>query len=190
MHDIVAAIKQGEEASFEDAYKMHRARIYGYLLKKTASQEDAKDLMQMVFLRLWEYRHTLNQEYTLEQHLFSIARSVFVNYIYKENRKAAFKRSAGITASENTAENDTTSLFDMHEKLESILNGMPSMRKEVFILTRLKGYSYKQVSEILSISIKSVDNHLSKALRQIRSKYLLLILLSISFFEVGSVIKY
>ncbi len=63
---MIDAIIRGDEFAFERAYVEHREKVYAYLLKKTRSSEDARDLMQTVFLKLWKYRRSLSTEYLLD----------------------------------------------------------------------------------------------------------------------------
>jgi RNA polymerase sigma-70 factor (ECF subfamily) len=67
--------------------------------------------------------------------------------------------------------------FDLKAHLSKVLSTMPEQRKKVFELNRLQGYSYKEIAEILSISVKAVDNNLSRALRQLRRVFISLIYL-------------
>jgi len=62
--DLIIAIKEGNEHAFEQAYKKWRSKGYYYFLRKTESAEDAKDLLQSTFLRLWQYRQSLSPEYS------------------------------------------------------------------------------------------------------------------------------
>ena len=62
-------------------------KVLSYFLKKTKSPEDAKDLVQTTYLKLWQYRASLSNDFLLDQHLFHIARTVFIDYLRKQNRK-------------------------------------------------------------------------------------------------------
>jgi len=165
---MIEAIIRGDEFAFEQAYVQHRGKVYSYFLRKTKSQEDAADLMQTVFLKLWQYRSSLSREYLLEQHLFSIARTVFIDYLRRENKKAAIEDSLLRKTTAPQADQSTSPAFDLRRQMGSALSTMPETRKKVFELSRLQGYSYQEIAEHLSISVKAVDNNLTKALRQLR----------------------
>jgi len=175
---MIEAIKKGDELAFAQVYEQHRARVYGYMLKKTRSPEDARDLLQTVFLRLWKYRASLSEEFLLEQHLFMIARTVFIDHLRKENKIARLADRAARQYAEHPPYAYTSTVFDLRARIGSALAAMPEIRKKVFVLNRLEGYSYQEVAEQLSISVKSVDNNLTKALRQLRKMMLLLTLIA------------
>jgi len=90
---MIEAIKRGDAFAYEQAFVQYRDKVYFYFFKKTRSSEDAKDLLQITFLRLWKYRHSLSEDYLLEQHLFQIARTVFIDYIRHENKVVKVQRT-------------------------------------------------------------------------------------------------
>src|ERR1044071_7353402 len=90
---MVNAIKNGNPAAFEKVYREHREKVYAYFLKKTNSCEDARDLLQTVFLKLWQYKSSLSEEYLLEQQIFHIARTVLIDHLRRENKLQRIKQS-------------------------------------------------------------------------------------------------
>lgn len=179
---MIEAIKKGDAFAYEQAFVQYRNKVYFYFLKKTRLAEDAKDLLQITFLKLWKYRHSLSEEYLLEQHLFQIARTVFIDYMRRENKLA----KAHKTISEKLETHPsiyTSTDFDLQTHLGKTLSSMPELRKKVFELNRLQGYSYKEIAEMLSISVKAVDNNLAKALKQLRKMFILPLLLIVVYFS-------
>src|SRR3954470_17221935 len=171
---MIEAIKRGDTFAFEQAFLRHRDKVYFYFIKKTQSAEDAKDLLQITFLKLWQYRHSLSEEYLLEQHLFQIARTVFIDHMRRQNKLAKVQRTAEEIKRPFIY---TSEEFDLQSHLKEVLSGMPELRKKVFELNRLQGYSYKEIAELLSISVKSVDNNLTKALKELRKGFITILFL-------------
>ena len=165
---MIDAIKKGDAAAFEQMYVRHREKLYAYFLKKTNSAEDAKDLLQTVFLKLWQYRASLSTDYLLEQQIFYIARTVFIDHLRRQNKLQQIKHSAEVYSQKSGSANIADE-FDLYRRFQSILSDMPPLRKKVFELQRIEGYSYKEIAEILSIPVKAVDNNLAQALRHIRN---------------------
>ncbi len=173
---MVEAIKRGDALAFEQAYNTYRAKVYGWLLKKTGSAEDARDLLQTVFFKLWKYRHTLNPHYTLDQHLFNIARGVFIDYLRVNSKKPSFTH----TFTEELATPGTD--FETQQKLQQALSSMPVLRRKIFILNRLQGYSYTEIAHLLSIPAKTVDNNISRALKALRKMFISVLILLFTLF--------
>jgi RNA polymerase sigma-70 factor (family 1) len=169
---MIEAIKNGDAFAYEQAFVQYRDKVYFYFLKKTKSEEDAKDLLQITFLKLWRYRQSLSADYLLEQHLFQIARTAFIDYLRYQNSCVKARRSIAKKLETEPAFNYISTDFDLQTHLSKVLSTMPEQRKKVFELNRLQGFSYKEIAEILSISVKAVDNNLSRALRQLRKVFI------------------
>jgi RNA polymerase sigma factor (sigma-70 family) len=176
---MIEAIKRGDAFAYEQAYTQYRDKVYFYFLKKTSSGDDAKDLLQITFLKLWQYRSALSSEYLLDQHLFHIARTVFIDYIRKQNTICHLQKKELEKIENAPACVYTSTEVDLETRLRTALSGMPEIRKKVFELNRLQGYSYKEIAQLLSISVKSVDNNLAKALKHLRKIFIPLIFLLI-----------
>ena len=176
---MIVAIKNGDVQAFEQAYILYRQKLYAYFLKKTTSEEDAKDLLQITFSKLWQYRESLSEDYLFEQHLFHIARTVFIDFLRKENKQQKIKESIKVIDNQKMPE-EYLPQFEFNNRLQKLLSGMPLVRKRVFELHKIEGYSYKEIAELLSISIKSVDNNLSKAMKYLRSVELIIIIFLIN----------
>ena len=177
---MIDAIKNGSTAAFEDAYNIYNKKVFSYFLKKTNSIEDTKDLVQITFCKLWQYRKSLSADFLPEQQLFHIARTVFIDYLRRENKIQKVRVTAKSNM-ETIKHADEVYEFDVHERLQKTLSGLPSIRKKVFELHKIEGYSYKEIAEILSIPVKSVDNNLAKALKYLRSIDLIFIITFIHF---------
>ena len=179
---MIDAIKNGDAFAFEEAYHQFSKKVFSYFVKKTNSVEDAKDLLQVTFCKLWQYRKSLSADYLPEQQIFHIARTVFIDYLRKESKQQKIKTSLKLnTGTINQA--DDMFEFDMQERLQKTLSGLPFLRKKVFELHKIEGYSYKEIAEILSIPVKSVDNNLAKALKYLRTAELISVILFVAIFN-------
>lgn len=177
---MIDAIKNGSAVAFEDAYNTYSKKTFSYFFKKTNSVEDAKDLVQITFCKLWQYRESLSADFLPEQQLFHIARTVFIDYLRKQNKM--HKVNASVKSNFEIIKNaDEVYEFDVYERLQKTLSGLPALRKKVFELNKIEGYSYKEIAEILSIPVKSVDNNLAKALKYLRGIELIFIIGIIHF---------
>lgn len=172
---MIEAIRNGDESAFEQAYTEYRGKVYGYLLKKSGSAEDARDLLQVTFLKLWRYRQSLSSDFHIGQHIFHIARTVYIDHLRRQSRRTRPTEMLERVpdASQYTF---TSTAFDLRARLASELSAMPELRKKIFELNRLQGFSYQEIAQHLSISVKAVDNNLAKALKHLRKTILLVLL--------------
>ncbi len=177
---MINALQQGDTLVFQQIYNNYCDAVYAYFKNKT-NPEDAPDLMQTTFLKLWQYRTSVSQNYTIEQQLFHIAKTVFIDYLRKENKRAHLQKQMRIHA--ETISNSAPSLsYSVASQLTVVLSFMPELRRKVFQLIRLQGYSYKETAQLLSISVKAVDNHLTKAVKQLRNGIVISLLLFVLFY--------
>src|SRR5436190_1653817 len=142
---MIDAIKRGDALAYEQAYVQYRDKVYFYFINKDQSTEDAKDLLQITFLKLWQYRHSLSEQYLLEQHLFQIARTVFIDHLRRQNKLLRIKKAVEENLEANGHFVYISAEFDLQSHLKEALSSMPELRKKVFELNKLQGYSYKEI---------------------------------------------
>jgi RNA polymerase sigma factor (sigma-70 family) len=164
-------IKSGTESSFTLVFNQFYTKVYHYFLKKTRSPEYARELVQLTFIKLWQFRHTLSEEYSLDLQLFNIACTTLIDFLRQQNtQRKMHARLAGRTQQEEvSAQAAPGDGFEEDDYLHSLTQTLSPVRKKVFILSRIHGHSYKEIAALLSISSKTVEDHMVKALRHLRS---------------------
>jgi RNA polymerase sigma factor (sigma-70 family) len=164
----VTAIKSADQNAFVEVYNQLHEKIYYYFLKRVRLQETAKELCQQSFIKLWQCRQTLSEEHCIDAQCFTIANSVLVDFL----RKRALERERTVSGYLDTslaAEPSHAERLESSDYLEMAARRLPPVRRNVFILKIVKGYSNKEIADQLSISVKTVEDHYSKAIRHIRS---------------------
>jgi len=163
-------IRSGDEASFTEVFNLYYPKIYHHFLKKTRSSLTAREAAQLTFIKLWEFRHTLSETLSLDTQLFHIASGALIDYLRRENtqrKKVAVLAETGVGEDGSSAGQGQA--FEATDYLFSLTRSLSPVRKKVFILSRIHGHSYKEIAAQLSISLRTVEDHMVKALRQIRS---------------------
>lgn len=165
MSNYIQNIRQGNHTSFEIVFKLWHKKVYGYFFKKTASDDLAEELTQLAFIKLWRFKHTLSEDFPIDVQLFKIAKTTLLDYFKK---LANDERNLKLYSADLTDKIAEQSLqFDVNNQLEIVLNCLPPTRKLVFVLNRVHGYSYKEIAEKLSISPRTVEKHISLAIKQL-----------------------
>jgi RNA polymerase sigma-70 factor (ECF subfamily) len=177
-------IKSGSESSFTVVFDQFHRKLYYYFLKKTKSEEIAKELVQLTFIKLWQFRHTLSENFSFESQLFNMATSTLIDYFRGQNSLRG--KMMPITGNTEDLLNEVTvpeeNHFENINYLHSAMESLSPVRKRIFILSRIYGYSYKEIACELSISVKTVEDHMVKALKHIRSITLQLFILFLFLF--------
>lgn len=173
--DILVAILEGDHAAFHLFFNAWHERVYHYFLKKLNQEQDAKDLTQQTFIKFWQYRHLLTTHHSAETQLIQKARLIYIDWLRKcAHQQKLLEQYPG----QPLIKTDNSEVHTPN--LEQALERLPKMRRKVIELSHLQGYKYKEVAAQLNISVKTVDNHVQQALKQLR-KYLTIILLLFSF---------
>jgi RNA polymerase sigma-70 factor (family 1) len=174
MEQSILMIKAGDSASFLQAYHDYHSRLYQYILRYTQSEYLAEETVQITFIKLWEKRENLSEEYRLSTQLFRMAINIVIDLLRKESIR-------NISAQKGRAYPDTAQVtipVAERDELERTLRNiefLPPVRKNVFKLSRFGGLSHKEVASALNVSPKTVEAHISKAIKQLRNSLLLLV---------------
>jgi len=157
------------EESFTEVFNLYYPKVYHHFLKRTRSASAAREVAQLAFIKLWEFRHTLKDSISLDTQLFHIAAGVFIDYLRREEvqRRKVLEHGEGGAVEEAAPDG----VFEASDHLISLTRNLSPVRKRVFLLSRIQGHSYKEIAELLSISLKTVEDHMTKALRHIRGLY-------------------
>ncbi|TDW96082.1 sigma-70 family RNA polymerase sigma factor [Dinghuibacter silviterrae] len=161
MDQGLAAIKNGSHEAFVEVYGLLHIKVFRFYAKRVRHDDPAKELTQQCFIRLWEYRHTLSEEHPLEKQVFIIARSVLINYLKKE----AVRRK--VAPVEEGISNEHAH-FELSAHLHAALETLSPVRKKVVMLKSLHGFSNREVADRMNISVKTVEDHITKAFRHLR----------------------
>lgn len=152
------------QAFFETIYFENYDRLYSAFLKKTGSDIAAQELTQLTFIKVWEYRHSYNFDLSPELQLNRKAKLIFIDWLRKE---AHLRKLAGKLQTFSVSENPSNKI-ELSDALQTAIKQLPPVRKRVFTLAYIDGLSQKEIAESLGISVKTVDAHVQKALKQLR----------------------
>jgi RNA polymerase sigma factor (sigma-70 family) len=164
----LTAIKCGIHHAFIEVYNELHVKVFRFYLKRVSREDMAKELTQQCFIRLWEFRHTLSESHPLEIQIFIIARSLLINHIRKEatgnKLKAAYAQSAG----SQELVPDSSSRLEIITEVRSLIETLPPMRKKILVLKAFHGFSNREIATEMNISLKTVEDHVTKAFRHLK----------------------
>lgn len=174
MSSAIAALKAGDEIVFKEIFDEYHHKIYFYILSKTHSTYLAEETTQLTFIKLWQYKNSLDETISISCQIFRIAKTTCFDLLRKEATKAnawqhAEKKEMGTNNISKTLDSK-----ELQQKLNTLVNRMPPARKKVFELSRYNGFSHKEIAQMLSLSTKTVENHIALALKYLKQFLLLL----------------
>jgi RNA polymerase sigma-70 factor (family 1) len=165
--DYVTDLASGCLQTFQTVYGLYNQKLYAYVLKKTGSAFMAEEVVQLTFIRLWEKKENLSSEHSLSAQIFRIGGTILIDQLRKD---AVGKKHLSVVENDYALRNEVDQPEMLHA-LEQAIEQMAPIRKKVFKLSKIEGYSYKEIAEMLSISPKTVENHISQALKQLRAAF-------------------
>ncbi|MBK7099171.1 MAG: RNA polymerase sigma-70 factor [Sphingobacteriales bacterium] len=152
-----------DSGQYKDVFDLHYEALYGYANSILKVETFVEDIVQNIFIKLWQNRETVKMD-TVKAYLFTAIRNECLNQIKHNGVQATYTQFA--INSEGTSENNNPAEHrELQQKMHQLIQQLPEKCGTVFYLCRQQGYSYKEVAATLKISEKTVENHMSKALR-------------------------
>ncbi|HLW20393.1 MAG TPA: RNA polymerase sigma-70 factor [Cyclobacteriaceae bacterium] len=161
-----------DEQAFERVFKSHFKALHAYGLAIVKDSAAAEEIVQTVFLKLWEKRTTLNITVSLKAYLYKAVYHESINHLKHE--KVRMKHSEHhlyISREEAPVESmafQEEGNEELSERLTKALDQLPEKCRMVFYLSRFEELKYKDIADRLGISIKTVEAHMGKALKTLR----------------------
>ena len=167
---LLSALKNDDVKAFDQLFADYGKRLYHFAYGYLKSREDAEGLVQEVFLKIWKNRDNLNPDLSFKAYLFKIAYHFILEFFEKSNRQRAYQHRLLEEAIEFTDETDERLNYQMLlEKVESLIQKLPSRQKEILLKRKKEGIPVKEIAEQLGISSKTVENHLTEAIKNLKN---------------------
>ncbi len=167
--ELFLKIKEGDEKAFEALFRAYYPYLCMYCTRLLKDASAAEEIVQELFVKLWEKRSQTIIESSVKNYLFRAVKNHCLNYIKHNHIKSEYNRKmleASDTFSHESEEPDT----DMIKIIEQSLASLPDKRREIFRLNREEGLKYREIAEKLNISIKTVETQMGLALKTLREK--------------------
>jgi len=168
--ELVNLLQKGDIEAFDLIYEKYSAKLYLFSLKYLRSKEDAEELIQSVFLTLWENHKKLKKESSFKSFLFTIAYNKICN-IFKERN---YSRNYIVELTERTQAStdmeDNIFYKSALDQIKKIIEFLPDKQRAIFIKSRFEHKSSKEIADELGLSPATIDNYISECLRFIRKR--------------------
>lgn len=169
--NLIVHLRKGEEKAFETLFWKYNEQVYHFIYSLLYDKSLAEDLTQNVFLKIWERREAIDPDQSFDAYLFTIARHL----VYKETEQRLvsehFKQTlVDKLSDESSPIEEKIDAQLLQHSINAWIEELPPSRREIFRLSRNKHLSYREIAEHLSISEKTVETQLSRALRFLRKR--------------------
>lgn len=162
--DLLIQLKAGEEPAFGKLYGHYSEMLYGRLLRLLKDTDMADELIQELFLKVWEKRAQINPAQSFKSYLYTIAENLVYDHFRKIARDKKLQEKFRLITTELYSHTEEELLSkESKEIVEKAIDALPPQRKTAFILCKIEGKSYEEAAQIMGISASTVSNHLVKA---------------------------
>ena len=167
--DLLSRLQCGDKKAFEALYELHSRKIYLNLIKLVKSEELAGEILQDIFVLLWEKRTKVEITQNFESYLFGICAHKVADIFRKLKRdKQLFERIRAVATEEYSHVEEALFRRENSTLLQKAIQILPPQRKQIFELCKIQGESYLEVSQKLGISTSTINDHIVKATKTIR----------------------
>lgn len=171
--ELITHLKNGDERAFTTLYRMFWPKVYNFSRLYLSSVTEVEEVVQEVFVKVWETRGLLREDDNFKGFLFIITRNHIFNQFRKSFNENAYKLTVLSSSMEYYDIEDELSAADLKEFILKMVNELPPRQQEVFKMSRNEQLTYKEISTRLNISEKTVERHINEALKFLKKNIML-----------------
>ncbi len=153
---------------FENYYSEYFPILFRFAQKFTGEEALSKDLAQNTLIKFWKYwDHKTYHKKAIEAFLFKTVKNEIIDHF----RKLKVQQKFASKLAHNNHVEETASLFDVEDRIKKVYDKLPDKTRIIFQLSRIEGLSYKQIAKQLVLSEKTIEYHISNALKAFRGEF-------------------
>ncbi|HTN07107.1 RNA polymerase sigma-70 factor [Agriterribacter sp.] len=167
MHQIAA----GNEQSFRALYDCYYNKLYHFAFAMVKTREAAEEIVEDVFIKIWNIRHSLPGVHNIKVYLYTATKNTSLNFLakkVKENLTQPFD-CIHIELAETNSPEELMITSELYKKIQQAIGALPPRCKIIFKLVREDKLKYKEVAEVLNISVNTIDAQMAIAVKKIMS---------------------
>jgi RNA polymerase sigma-70 factor (ECF subfamily) len=169
--EYVECLKKDDFIAFDALFNKYSKSLYAFALSITRDSFAAEEITQLVFLKVWEKRIQINEYLSFKSFLFSVAYNETISWLRMEkSQKRRITEFVNITGFQTNETEQAVEFRNIEGLANQLVQEMPEKRKEIFRLSREQGFSNREIAIKLDISIKTVENQITSALKYLRKK--------------------
>jgi len=167
---LFEAVCEGNERAFQHIFTRFYPRMISFAGMMVKSRDAAEEIVQEVFIRLWEQRELLSEVKSPENYLFIVIRNQALNHLRAAAKEQNRREQLWEALQQRVADDSTTlEMLEADQFFEQIVARLTPQQQLVFRMSRTEGYSHQQIADQLHLSKETVKKHIANSLTQLRS---------------------
>jgi RNA polymerase sigma-70 factor (ECF subfamily) len=167
--ELLSLVKRGNQQAFTSLFYSYKDKLLGFLLRITGSREESEDIVQEVFMKIWQDRGNANQIKNLNAYIFKIAQNQMIDNIRKFSKeKISFSDMEMEVEEIDTKPDDIFLEKERSQIFQDAVNQLSSQQKKIYQYHREQGMPLKEIATAMNLSLSTVQNHINRALKNIR----------------------
>ena len=170
IEDIIRRLKEDDKSAVDELFGYYYPRLYHFSKSILKIGNDIDDILQEVFVKIWLNRQKISNAETFNAYIFTITKNEVLNLIRSKLKDNAFRDKLYLksVATEYQDQNQLE-IDEIKTGIDQLVAGLPEKRQQVFILSRTEGLSNKEIAQQLNISEKTVEDHITHAIKHIKN---------------------
>lgn len=168
--ELITRLQKDEPKAFDLIYSKYAVNLYKFALKFLRSEDEAEELVQSVFMKIWELRKSIKTDTSFKSFIFTIAYNDMCKIFRKRKCNMEFIKEMLYTSEPYYETADRIEYRSLVNRLETIMNKLPEKQRIIFIKSRYEGKSTREIAEEVGLSPGTVDNYISASLKFIKLK--------------------
>jgi RNA polymerase sigma-70 factor, ECF subfamily len=166
--ELYLKLKEGEEKAFQTLFLKYYSAMCRFANQLLNDRELSEEIVQDMFVKIWEKRTVLNIETSVKHYFFRSVRNHCLNHIQHEKIKKQYANKILESANQKINTEQYYLEIDLIKRIEKSIASLPPKRREIFRLSREQGLKYKEIADKLGISVKTVEAQMGLALKYLR----------------------
>jgi RNA polymerase sigma-70 factor (ECF subfamily) len=180
---LISELSKNNDSALEELFNYYYPRLYNFSKAFLKIENGIDDILQEVFVKIWENRKNIKSKETFNAFIYTITRNLLLNELRSRlNNQKLMTEIQKNAVAEEFASMQLIEYKEMSTKIAEVINQLPDRQKEVFKLSREDGLSHKEIAEKLGITTKTVEYHIAQSKDILRAKLQNLGLMSLLWF--------
>ncbi|PTT00787.1 RNA polymerase subunit sigma-70 [Pedobacter sp. HMWF019] len=166
---LLLQFRQGDEPAFNQLYSTYAKVLYRKINSIVKDDDVAEELLQDLFLKIWDKRRLINIDHSFVAFLYTVAQNLVYDYLRKVSRDKRLQATLLINAVDYYMQTEEALIGkETAAIIQQAIDKLSESRKKVFILCKMEGKTYQQAADELGISIATVNSHMVKSISFIK----------------------